>query len=86
MLFYLIVLAICQIGILAFYCIESSNPTAGKFKIIIPSPRHLSVINVLAAIAIFSVNRLGQFFCVPVDWAAIVLVTDLSQVKNFVNC
>jgi hypothetical protein len=74
MLFYLIVLAICQVGILVFYSIESSNPTAGKFKIFIPSPRHLSVVNVLAAIAIFSVNRLGQFFCVPVDWAAIALV------------
>jgi hypothetical protein len=74
MSFYFIVLAICQISVLIFYSMGVSTPVEGKLKMLIPTAKHLTCLNVLAAIAVFSINRIGQFFCVPVDWAAVFLL------------
>ena len=74
MIAYFLILAICQISILIFFIVVPVKSSTERLKIFSITPKHLSVLNLLAAIAIFSINRMGQFFCVPVDWSATVLI------------
>lgn len=71
---YQITLVICQLAVLIYYIIQPPKLEKETWKSFLPTSKHLFIVNLCAVIAVFSINRLGQYFCVPVDWAAIVLM------------
>jgi hypothetical protein len=72
--FYFILIGICQTVLLIYYALYPANESEGFLKTLFPTKKHLSLVNLTCAVSIFSINRLGQFFCVPVDWASVVLI------------
>ncbi len=72
--FYLFLLAFCQVFVLVFYLKKPSTNPDSWFWSLFHTPKHLAVVNFAAAISIFSINRIGQYFCVPVTWASVILI------------
>jgi hypothetical protein len=72
--FYFALIYICQAILLIFYALYPATEYKNFFQSLFPTKKHLALVNVACAISIFSINRLGQFFCVPVAWASVILI------------
>jgi hypothetical protein len=73
-IFYYTLMCICQAVVLIYYALFPATEPKNYIKSLFPTKKHLALMNAACAISIFSINRIGQFFCVPVGWASFVLI------------
>jgi hypothetical protein len=72
--FYFALIFIAQTVVIIFYALYPVTEYKHFLQSMFPTKKHLALVNGACAISIFSINKLGQFFCVPVAWAVVVLI------------
>jgi hypothetical protein len=72
--FYFALIFVCQAVLIIFYALYPATEYKSFFHALFPTKKHLALVNITCAISVFSINKIGQFFCVPVLWASIILL------------